>query len=268
MNSSFLDHLEELRKVLLRCVAGFAVALPAGLVAAPRLLRWLFAWCAPEHMTQLHYFKPMEAFMVYLQTGAVVALALAFPWCAWHIWKFVLPACKMNERNAIRFWILFSTFLFAAGAVFCVMAVMPLMMRFAVGFETEMIRPMLGLSSFVSMAGALSLAFGAAFQTPVAVCIAVRFGLVKTATLRKARPYAVFLILILAAVLTPPDIISQIMLAVPMWLLYEAGIWLAGRKTVSSPEDNVSPPAPEPTTSPAPAPDDTMLGFYDEQRDK
>ena len=261
MKSSFLDHLEELRKVLLRCVAGFGVALPVGFAVAPRLIQWLLAWCAPEQMDTFYFFKPLEKFILDLRVGVFVALALSFPWSALKIWGFVLPACTPAERKAFRFWIWFSTALFISGAAFCVLLVLPLIMVFSAGFETENIRPLLGITPFVSLAGTLSFAFGLAFQTPVAVCIAVRFGLVRVEMLKKTRRYAIVFALIFATLLTPPDVLSQILLAVPMYILYELGILLAGfykRKETGS----IDVPSVQPEE------DDTMLAFYDSQRDK
>ena len=229
MNESFLDHLEALRQTVLRCVTAWVVALPVSLWLAPHLVDLLLKWSAPEKITEWNYFSPLEVFLVDMQVGAVTALVLSFPYCAWKLWEFLLPALTETERKGFRFWVSFATALFITGAIFCVSVVLPMVMRFAASFATERIRPVLGVAQFVSMAGSLSLAFGIAFQLPVAVCIAVRFGLVKTSMLRKGRPYSLVAILIVAAILTPPDVLSQVLLACPMLLLYEAGIWLAAR---------------------------------------
>ena len=229
MNESFLDHLEALRQTVLRCVAAWAVALPVSLWLAPYLVDLLLKWSAPEKITEWNYFSPLEVFLVNLRVSAILSLVLSFPYCARKIWDFVLPALTPNERRGFGFWICLASGLFLAGATFCVAVVLPMVMRFAASFATERIHPVLGVSQFVSMAGSLAFAFGVAFQLPVAVCIAVRFGLVKTAMLRKGRPYSLVAILIVAAILTPPDVISQILLACPMLLLYEAGLWLAAR---------------------------------------
>lgn len=229
MNPSFLDHLEELRQTVLRCIAAWAVALPVSLGFAPRGVDALLRWSAPEKIAEWNFFSPLEVFLVNVRAGAVLALALAYPYCAWRLWRFVLPALTPRERKGLGSWLCLASALFAAGAAFCVLVVLPTVMRFAASFATERIRPMLGVAQFVSMAGSLALAFGVAFQLPVAVCVAVRFGLVRTATLRRGRPYALVAILILAAILTPPDVVSQVLLACPMLLLYEAGIWLGAR---------------------------------------
>ena len=265
MNQSFLEHLEELRRVLLKCLAGFALALPVGIAVAKSIIDLLLKWSAPEKLGQLHFFAPLEMFIVQLRVGAVTAIVLSFPWGAWKIWEFVLPALTPKERKAFLFWIVFASVLFASGAAFCVAVVLPLVMSFAAGFATENIRPLLGVAQFISLAGMLALAFGVAFQTPVAVCIAVKFGLVKTASLKRTRPYAVVLILIIAAALTPPDVLSQVLLAVPMYGLYEAGILFAGRYEKTKRDDVV--PDAEPAETSAPKSDDS-LSFYDEQRDK
>ena len=228
-DQSFLSHLEELRRVLLRCAGAWALALPAAFWFARHFIKWMLAWCATENISTLHYFSLFEVFLMRLRVAAVAAVVLSFPYSAWKIWSFVLPALTVGEKRAFRFWVWFSSLLFAAGAVFCGAVALPMVVRFSASFATEQIVPTLGLEDFVSMMGTLPMAFGVAFQTPVAVCIAVRFGLVTVEALKKGRPYSIIIILIIAAVLTPPDVVSQILVAAPMLLLYELGLWLSSR---------------------------------------
>ena len=119
--------------------------------------------------------------------------------------------------------------LFAAGVVFCAVFVLPLLMRFAAGFASATVSPMYGIANFVQLAGWLMLAFGVVFQVPVLVLLAVKAGVVSADSLAQKRPYAVVIILIAAAILTPPDVVSQLMLALPGWLLFECGLLLARR---------------------------------------
>lgn len=104
-----------------------------------------------------------------------------------------------------------------------------MLMKFSGGFATPELQPMLGLANFLELAGWLMLSFGVMFQAPLLVLLAVRFGLISTEALRRKRPWVMTVILIAAAILTPPDVVSQVMLALPTWLLFEAGLFFARR---------------------------------------
>ena len=226
---SFLHHLEALRRTLLACLAACAVALPFGLALARPAAAWLVRHVCPPAIARLHYFSPLEAFATYLRVGSVLALVFAYPFIAHRLWRFVLPALHAHERRALRLWIALFSLLLASGAAFCLGVVLPFVMRFSAAFASDELAPVLGLADFVGLAGALSLAFGLMFQVPIAVVAAVRLGLVGLPALRRARPYALIAVLVVAAILTPPDVISQIALAAPTWLLFELGLLLAAR---------------------------------------
>lgn len=225
---SFVSHLEALRGALLRCIAVTAALLPLGYILAPRLISALTAWCFPGGAA-LHYFAPMEVFFVQLRLAFVIALVLAYPWNAAQIWRFVLPALYSGERRALSRAVVLSTLLFVCGAAFCVGLVLPAVMKFSSGFARQSLEASIGLANFVSLAGWLTLAFGLMFQTPAAALLAVRFGIVSAGGLARRRPYVMTLILIAAGVLTPPDVISQLIMAVPTWLLFELGLLAARR---------------------------------------
>ena len=225
---SFVSHLEALRNALLRCVIVTAALLPPGYVLAPRAISALTAWCFPDGAS-LHYFAPMEVFFVQLRLALVIALVLAYPWNAAQIWRFVLPALYKHERRAVARAALISTLLFACGAAFCAGLVLPAVIKFSSGFARQSLEASIGLANFVSLAGWLTLAFGLMFQTPVIALLAVRFGLVSAAGLARKRPYVMTLILVAAGILTPPDVISQLIMAAPTWLLFELGLLAARR---------------------------------------
>ena len=225
-NNTLISHLEALRSSLLRILAVTAVLLPATYFAAPYAIRLLTRWCFPRGC-ELYYFAPMEAFWVQLKMALVMALALAYPWNALQIWKFVLPALYPRERRALGSWVLLSSLLFFLGGAFCIGAILPIVMRFSSSFATDMLKPMIGLAGFLDLAGWLTLAFALMFQTPIAVYLTVRMGLVSSAALAGKRPHVVVVILIVAALLTPPDVLSQLLLAIPTWLLFEIGLFLA-----------------------------------------
>ena len=224
---TLIEHIEALRRTLLWIIAITVVVYPLAYALSPYAIRLLVQWCFPPEMGKLHYFSPMEVFWVQLKLAFVLSLVIAYPWNVWQLWRFLLPALYKNERRAVGWGILFSTMLFFAGVAFCVWLILPLMMRFATGFASTELQPIIGLGSFLNLAGWLMLAFGLMFQTPVLVLLLVRFGVVKSSSLAAKRPYVIVGILLLAALLTPPDVVSQVMLGVPTWLLFELGLLLA-----------------------------------------
>ena len=226
--NTLITHLEALRQALLRIVAATLILLPLTYWLSPYAVDWLTKWCFPEG-GELYYFAPMEAFWVQIKLSLVFALVIAYPWNALQLWKFVLPALYPRERRALGGWITLSTLLFLGGAAFCVGAILPLLMRFSQSFQTPSLKPLFGLAGFLELAGWLTLAFALMFQTPIVVYMAVRMGFVSSASLAKKRPYVVVAILIVAALLTPPDVVSQVLLALPTWLLFETGLLLARR---------------------------------------
>lgn len=223
------SHLEALRGALLRCAAATAVLYPVGYLASPYLINALVRWCVPESAGMLHYFAPMEVLWVRLRLALIAALLAAYPWNILQLWRFLLPALYKRERKALGCCIVSSSLLFFCGAAFSIGIILPLMMNFSGGFATAELRPSIGLANFLNLAGWLTLAFGVMFQSPIIVLLAVRFGVISCGSLRRKRPYIATAILIAAAILTPPDIVSQLMLAIPTWLLFELGLIIAGR---------------------------------------
>ena len=227
--NTLIAHLDALRRTLLRCVTVTALLYPVGYLASPYVINALVQWCFPESAGKLHYFAPMEVFWVQLKLALILALALAYPWNMLQLWRFLLPALYDGERRVLGWWIVFSSVLFFGGVAFCTGVILPMLMSFSGGFATPELQPILGLANFLELAGWLMLSFGVMFQSPLVVLLAVRFGLISVESLRRKRPWVMTAILVVAAVLTPPDVVSQVMLALPTWLLFEAGLFFAGR---------------------------------------
>ncbi|MBS1371926.1 MAG: twin-arginine translocase subunit TatC [Lentisphaeria bacterium] len=247
-DSSFLTHLEALRQVLWRSVAAVAVFLIPGFFAAVPVLGWLVRFTCPPEL-KLNYFSPMEPLLVQLKLGLLLAVLAAMPVILWQLARFVAPALYEHERRACRKAVCAALLLFLAGAAIGLFLVTPLMMRFSAGFASESLAPVIGIGSFVNLVSLLALSFGVMFQLPVVMVFLVKFGVVEVSTLRRSRPVAVTLIFILAAILTPPDIVSQLMLGVPTWLLFEAALIVAGgcrKKEPADREGEDPPPPPEP----------------------
>ncbi len=225
---TFIQHLEALRSMLIHSIAAVAILTPAGFYLAPKFIDFLIKNSLPQGIAKLHYFSPMEVFIIQLKAGLVIAFVLAFPYIVLQVRKFILPALYEHERKFLGWLVVLATGLFVFGAAFCVFVIMPLIMNFSAAFATSQLEATLGLSYFINLSAGLMLAFGLMFQIPLAVLIGIKFGLVSVDMLKKARPYIIVGILILAAIFTPPDVVSQLMLGVPTWLLFEAGVLAAG----------------------------------------
>ena len=222
-----IDHLGALRKMLIHCIVAVTCFFPVGFLFAPHAINALVSWSFPDGLGKLNYFAPMEVLVIQLKFGALLAIVMSFPYIMRRIWEFLLPALYENEKRILQALIFASTLLFLSGVAFCVLLILPVVMKFSAGFSTPNIQPMLGIGNFLNLCAMLALAFGIMFQVPLVVIIAVKMRLVSVEMLKNARPYIVVGILILAGIFSPPDIISQLTLAVPTYLLFEVGLVVA-----------------------------------------
>lgn len=228
--SSLITHLEALRRVMLRSLGALAIGIVPLFLVSPYVLDWFCKQIAMQSGVTLHYFSPMEVFLLQLKISALLDCVLFSPYIAWNVWQFVLPALYDNEKKFIRSMVALTSFLFVAGVAFCLIVCFPLVVRFGMSFAGETLQPIFGVSNLVSLALWLSLAFGCMFQFPLVTYALIRGGVVDYKTVCNKRPYVVVAILVFAALLTPPDIISQLMLGLPTYLLFEMGL-LAARVT-------------------------------------
>jgi len=226
----FLDHLEELRWVILKSL----VAMLAGVLICWAFTDTVYAFflrplAEVRDEVTLVFSGPLDAFLVKLKMALLSGVVLAAPVVLWFVWAFVRPGLKRAERR-LGFWtVTAGTFFFLVGAGFAYAAI-PFVLRFLVSFspEGDGIEQLWRLKTYIDFAFRLVLACGVLFELPVVMVVAVRLDLVTPEALAKGRPYAIVLAFLIAAILTPPDIITQIMLGVPLVLLYELGL-LAGR---------------------------------------
>jgi sec-independent protein translocase protein TatC len=156
-------------------------------------------------------------------------LVLSFPYIVKNIWDFMLPALYNKEKKFIKSIVLSSTLLFCFGILFCFFAILPFIVKFGLSFSSPHMQPVFGVSNIVTLSLNLSVVFGIMFQFPLITYSLIKSGVVSYESVKSKRSYVVVAILIIAAILTPPDVVSQLMLATPTYLLFELGLLFARR---------------------------------------
>jgi sec-independent protein translocase protein TatC len=234
---SFISHLIELRNRLLRIVVGFVLVFIAlfpfankiyALLAAPMLAKLP----AGGHMIATAVTTP---FFVPMKVAMMAAFVISLPHTLYQIWAFVAPGLYDHEKKLMVPVVVSSFLLFLVGMAFAYYAVFPTVFGFIVGSAPEGVAVMTDISQYLDFVMTLFFAFGFAFEVPIVVVLIARFGWVSIAQLKEARSYVIVGAFVIGAIFTPPDIISQFMLALPLWLLYEAGILVA---QISMPKEN------------------------------
>jgi sec-independent protein translocase protein TatC len=222
----FTAHLEELRSRLIACF----VAVGIGFVLSYGFKEKLFAILtkplitAMESGDKLIFTGLPEAFFTYLKVSLLSGIILAIPVIFYQFWMFVVPGLYNKERRLLFPIIFLSSVFFVGGALFGYFLVFPLGFKFFLGFASETIRPLPSMREYLSFAAKLLLAFGLAFELPIIITVLARLGLVSVDFLKKNRKYALLLFFVGAAILTPPDVVTQIMMAFPLMALYEVSI--------------------------------------------
>ncbi len=229
---TFIEHLEALRTVLIRSLLALVFGVIPMFFIAPYMINILINIIMHNDAVQLNFFSPLEVFILQIKTALVLDILVCFPYIAKQIWNFILPALYDNERRFIKSIVLISSGLFIIGVLFCLFFIMPLVIRFGMSFVTDNIQAMFGINNVISLALWLSLIFGIMFQFPLITYALLRCNITTYKTLKSKRPYIFIGILILSAILTPPDIVSQLMLTVPTYGLFEIGL-LLGKKQKS-----------------------------------
>ncbi|MEI9919368.1 MAG: twin-arginine translocase subunit TatC [Bacteroidota bacterium] len=251
---SFLDHLEELRWHIVRAIAACAV----GFVFAFGFAKWIFdnivfAPAKPSFITFRVLCKIGEylgrdmcvtsipfkvqsrfvtgQFSMQFTAAAVIGLIIAFPYVFWELWRFIKPGLYSKERKGSQGAVAAVTLLFLSGVSFGYFILCPMSMYFFANYTiSDMIVNEFDITSYVSTIVALVFGSGVLFQLPVAIFFLTRIGLVNPPFLRTYRKHAIIVILILAAIITPPDVISQIIITVPLIILYEISIFISARE--------------------------------------
>lgn len=252
---TFLEHLEQLRRHIIRALAAVLIAMIASFLAkdlffdtllmAPKSEHFITyrALCSLSHLLgmggslclqtppiQLINTSMAGQFTMHLWVSFVGGIVLAFPYVVWEIWRFIRPALYENERRGARGLVFWVSLLFILGALFGYFILTPLSVNFLGNYTVSSeVGNYIDVRSYVSLVTMLVLSCGLLFELPVAVYFLSRIGLVTPEFLRKYRRHAIVLNLLLSAIITPPDLVSQIIVALPIALLYEVGILISAR---------------------------------------
>lgn len=223
---AFVEHLEELRRRLWICLGTVAAASAAGTAWSGRALEILTGPMRARG-EGIYYFAPQDAFVVQVKTAFFLGLLVSSPVLFAQAWLFVSPALTAREKRFVAPLIGATTALFLGGAAFAFRWVLPWSLDFLLGFGGEALRPQISILSYLTFATSLMLAFGVAANLPVMMAGLAALGLVSSRAFARQRRAAAVAIFVAAAVLTPPDVFSQVALAVPLLALYEGGILAA-----------------------------------------
>ncbi|TMG89455.1 MAG: twin-arginine translocase subunit TatC [Betaproteobacteria bacterium] len=238
---TFISHLIELRSRLLRSIVAIVVVLVC-------LFPWakdIYAALAAPLLKALPHGSTMIAtdvtgtFLVPLKVTLMAAFLIALPYVLYQMWAFVAPGLYHHEKRLALPVIFSSVIFFALGMAFAYFIVFPIAFGFFAGYTPTGVQMMTDIDKYLSFVLTMFVAFGITFEVPVVVVVLVRLGVVSLEKLRSIRGYVIVGAFIVGAIFTPPDVLSQVMLAVPLWLLYELGLLVARFVAVTKPETGV-----------------------------
>lgn len=231
-DDSISNHLLELRSRLLKVIALFAVLSVIGIPFAAdiyELIALPLNQLLPVGSTMIAT-EVSSPFMAPLKLVLYLALLLTMPWLFYQTWTYVSPGLRKNEEKFAGPLMLSTIILFFSGVCFAFYVVCPIIFKFFIGMAPDSILVLTDINQYLNFIFKLVFAFGIAFEIPVATILLVNSGITTKAYLVKARPYLVILFLVIGMLLTPPDVFSQLFLALPMWLLFEIGILISRDK--------------------------------------
>jgi len=216
---TLVEHLEELRSRVIK--SAVFIIITSGIIYnfSKKILPSLV-----KPVGKLVFIAPTEAFVTNIKIAFFGGLLLSSPFIIYQIWRFVSAGLNSNEKRYTLIFAPLSFILFLMGACFGYFVIVPIGMKFLLGFASDFVTPMISVGKYVSFVGTLSFAFGAVFEIPLVLLFLTKIGLVTPEFLSRKRRHAIVIIFIIAAILTPPDVITQCLMAGPLIILYEAGI--------------------------------------------
>ena len=235
----FLAHLEELRKRLIACAIAVGIGFVISYFFSERLFRLLIMPLrdAMSESDQLIFTNLPEMFLTYLKVAFIAGILVAAPIIFYELWMFVAPGLYRKEKKYVIPFVVSSTILFVGGSLFGYFVVFPFGFKFFLGFANEYVKALPSVKQYFSFSMKLLFAFGIVFELPVVVFFLAKMGLVTPDLLKRNRKYAILLTFVIAALLTPPDVITQCMMAGPILILYEIGILVTRLAQVKRQDD-------------------------------
>ena len=217
---SLEEHLEELRERLFKSIGVLVIGMIVAYMFFEPIMKFIVSPAG-----KLYYMKPAEAFYISIKICAVSGGIIALPLIFYQFWSFLLPAFSLESRKLLAEMVLAGTGLFICGIVFAYYFVLPLGLKFFLGFASANINPIISMENYLDFFLTLILPFGFVFNLPLILVVMAKVGMVDSYSLAKYRKSVVLICFFVAAILTPPDVLSQILLAIPLMLLYEVSIW-------------------------------------------
>jgi sec-independent protein translocase protein TatC len=217
---SFLDHLEELRGSLIKCLISVVIFSVVAFFFSSKMIDFI-----AKPLPGVYFMGPVEALSVRMKIAMIVGAIVSSPVILYQLWQFIVPGLLEKEAKVVAPLVFFSTFSFVVGASFAFFIVLPNMIKFLLSFGTDKLHPWIKIDDYLSFIGYTTLIFGVVFELPIVSYFLGKIGIISSATLRKGRRYAVVAIMIVAAFVTPtPDAFNMMLLAVPLYVLYEISI--------------------------------------------
>jgi sec-independent protein translocase protein TatC len=224
---SFLDHLEEMRWRLIYAIIGVVIGTIAAWIFIDQLVNFILLKPARDANANLQNLKPFGQLFLYVQVAIIAGIVVSIPNIFYQFWKFITPALKRSEKKYILSIVIFSSVCFLSGMVFAYYVLLPLAMKFVAEFGSEDILNNFAINEYMRIIISLMLGSAIVFELPMLSFFLTKLGVLTPAFMRKYRKYALVTILFFAAFLTPPDPVSQLILAVPLVLLYEISIFIS-----------------------------------------
>jgi len=225
----FLAHLEELRNRLIVCAIAIGIGFVISYIFSKQLFSFLILPLTEVLPADSHliFTNLPEMFIAYIKVALIAGIILAIPVIFYELWMFLAPALYRREKGYLIPFVLFSSILFLVGSLFGYFVVFPYGFKFFIGFATEDIQALPSVKQYFSFTIRLLLAFGVVFELPVVVFFMTKIGLITPDSMKRFRKFAILSAFILSAILTPPDVATQIMMALPIIILYEVSILIS-----------------------------------------
>ncbi|ASD62132.1 twin-arginine translocase subunit TatC [Bdellovibrio bacteriovorus] len=226
---SLYEHLSDLRKCLINCVWILLIATGICYGFSEKIFDFVREPIRPYLPGGgLIYTGPLDKFIAHLKLSFVCGILLSCPFWLYQVWKFIAPGLYAKERKYTMGFIVSGTGLFVLGAAFSYWIALPMAFQFLMTFGGEVDKPMISIDQYMGFFTQMCLMFGVAFELPLVIVVLGMMGIVSQSFLRKNRRYAIMTIAVIAAIITPPDLLSMVMMLAPMWVLYEAAVLIVG----------------------------------------